>query len=62
MWGCQRWAGLLARMRAAKQARDRLRRMRRGRVRLTRRKCSRCRRGFFAVAGEDRLCGGCRSQ
>ena len=49
------------RLRAWKRERDRLRKMRRGRVRMSWQICQRCRCGFFALAGEDRFCGGCRN-
>ncbi len=62
MWIRERWAALVARVRADKQARDRLRRMRRGRVRLTWQTCRRCKRGGFAPASDDRLCGSCRQR
>ena len=56
----ERWAALVARLRAGKRARDRLRSMRRIRVRLTWQTCWRCKRGWFAPASDGRLCGGCR--
>lgn len=43
------------RFQAWKQERDRLRRIRRGRVRMSWQLCKRCRRGCFVIAGEDRI-------
>jgi hypothetical protein len=58
----ERWAALIARLQAEKLARDRLRTMRRGRVRLAWQTCRRCRRVWLSPASGDQLCSSCRQR